>query len=395
MALLYDSNSLIEGLRTKYLENINDSIGERVIGSKNKVSNKKKRFGSSENVIDHKKIVSFYLSEEDSMSSFKEDEVFDEDKSVDIVSQGYDMERSIKRKQRYANESLSILSEKNASNIGESDSDDLELCFLKYLSKEKVKLKSKSMDIFRRDSKEDLTAIMKNQCLISGSESKHMSRQYKAQSRELKNNELTISCSNDVLSKSLESIYRNDMSYNPYSSYMEEGCLNFSRKSYPFCQSSSHKRSSLLTILIKTGMKIQTNPLADIFACFSGKGDLNPLKLKIYRPSGKDPKRPVSVVIKRIATVSDVIGFSLYCYIEQKMEPRLTSEQLNPNMWTLRIVEEDGELDHDFPALDRTRFLSKFGFDEFALVEATSTQFLENEKLTPFNFKINIDHFNS
>ncbi|CCJ28974.1 unnamed protein product, partial [Pneumocystis jirovecii] len=50
-------------------------------------------------------------------------------------------------------------------------------------------------------------------------------------------------------------------------------------------------------------------------------------------------------------------------------------------MWTLRIVEEDGELDEDFPALDRVRFLSKF--------------VLENEKITPFNFKINIEHFNS
>ncbi|QSL64743.1 hypothetical protein MERGE_002045 [Pneumocystis wakefieldiae] len=394
MALLYDSKWLIEGLRTKYLENINDSIGERVIGSKNALLNKKKRHGFSENAFDHKKIVSFYLSGEDSMSSFEEEEVFDEDKSVDIVSQGCDMERSVKRKQRYANESLSILSEKNASNIGESDSEDLELCFLKYLSKEKGKLKSKSIDIYRRDSRENLASMMKNQCLVSGFESKDIGRQYRVQSRGLKNNESTISYSNDVLSKSLESIYRNETSYNSYSSYMEEGCLNFSRKSYPFTQ-SSHKRSSLLTILIKTGTKIQTNPLADIFACFSGKGDLSPLRLKIYRPSGKDPKKSVSVVIKRIATVSDVIGFSLYCYIEQKMEPRLTSEQLNPNMWTLRIVEEDGELDHDFPALDRTRFLSKFGFDEFALVEATSTQFLENEKLTPFNFKINIDHFNS
>ncbi|KTW29236.1 hypothetical protein T552_01191 [Pneumocystis carinii B80] len=378
MALLYDSKLLIEELRTKYLENINDSIGERVIGGINAVSNKKKRVGLSENGVDHGKVVSFYLSEEDSMSSFREEEVFDEERSIDIVSQGCDIERSVKRKQRYANESFSVLSEKNASNIGDSDSDDLELCFLKYLSKEKVKVKSKSMDVFRRSSRGDLMTMMKNQCLISGSESKHSSTQYKAQSRE-----------------SLESIYRNDTSYNSYLNSMEEGSLNFSRKVYPFCRSPSDERLSLLTILIKTGTKIQTNPLADIFACFSGKGDLNPLKLKIYRPSGKDPKRPFSVVIKRIATVSDVIGFSLYCYIEQKIEPRLTSDQLNPNMWTLRIVEEDGELDHDFPALDRVRFLSKFGFDEFALVEATSAQFLENEKITPFNFKINVDHFNS
>lgn len=33
--------------------------------------------------------------------------------------------------------------------------------------------------------------------------------------------------------------------------------------------------------------------------------------------------------------------------------------------------------------MDRTRLISKYGFDEFALVEATSAQFIENEKATP------------
>ncbi|KAJ1943442.1 Component of a membrane-bound complex containing the Tor2p kinase [Linderina macrospora] len=49
-------------------------------------------------------------------------------------------------------------------------------------------------------------------------------------------------------------------------------------------------------------------------------------------------------------------------------------------MWALRIAE-DGEIDDDFPALDRTRPVAKFAFDEFALCLATPEQVRQNEAL--------------
>lgn len=138
-----------------------------------------------------------------------------------------------------------------------------------------------------------------------------------------------------------------------------------------------------LTALIKAQESAEVNPLEKRFGILSGKGDLKPLKLKIYRPSSTKPSHPFEVVIKNTATVLEAIGFSLLRYTEDKRTPELTLDQMDPNLWTLRIVEDDGELDEDFPALERTRPISKFTFDEFALVEATASQIAENRALTP------------
>ncbi len=44
--------------------------------------------------------------------------------------------------------------------------------------------------------------------------------------------------------------------------------------------------------------------------------------------------------------------------------------------WALRIVEDedDGEVDEDFPALDREAQIAKFSFNAFAVVEASNAQ---------------------
>ncbi|KAG5439909.1 hypothetical protein PCANB_000191 [Pneumocystis canis] len=407
MSLLYDSKNLIEQLRIKYLENFNDGVGEQVIGVKSSGLNKKK-YESLESIIDYENDNPLFLDEKDSLLDFKGIVGLDGYKLGDRSRyRKFNTEKMIKRKSFQFNEPLIISSEKIVTNINKSYPNYSE--FLNTNKNHipfnnKVQFKPESVEVFRKNSKDDLNATTGNYCLISGY--KNNDNDSQINSGDMKNTKSSTSYSNEILNKSIESIYRNEL--NPTLSdfnknNIEETSLNdvfscnissnFSRKS---CSShSASKNLSLLTILIKTGKKVHSNPLADIFACLSGKGDLNPLKLKIYRPSGKYPKKPIPVVIKRIATVADAIGFSLYCFIEQKLEPKLTNEQLNPNMWTLRIVEENGELDEDFPALDRTRFLSRFGFDEFALVEATPAQFLENEKITPFNSKISIEHFNS
>ncbi|KTW27903.1 uncharacterized protein T551_02870 [Pneumocystis jirovecii RU7] len=423
MSLLYDSKTLIQQLRAKYLETVNDAVGERVIGSKKSYLNKKKLYESVESIVEHENETPLFMKGRDPLLNAKGIGAVENYKLGNtFYYQKSDTEKTTNRKCLQADRNFFPLSAKIVSSIDESDSDDSQVLSTNgfHLSLDKGKFKPKSVEIIRRTSKNDLNSMINNHCLISSNyilnfakkktdiedpENKYTDNCSNTHSKELKSSRLTTSYSSGVLNKSLESICPNELSSilsNPDTNDAEDICLNnmvLEETSPNFSQESSStqlssKNSSLLTILIKTGKNVQVNPL-DIYASLSGKGDLNPLKLKIYRPSGKYPKKPISVVVKRIATVADVIGFSLYCFIEQKLEPKLTNEQLNPNMWTLRIVEEDGELDEDFPALDRVRFLSKFGFDEFALVEATSEQFLENEKITPFNFKINIEHFNS
>jgi len=74
----------------------------------------------------------------------------------------------------------------------------------------------------------------------------------------------------------------------------------------------------------------------------------------------------MEVIVKRDASVEDVIGYALYQYIDDGRAPvPLPSLEA----YSLRIVEDDGVIDNDFPALERSRKIEKFSFDQFALVE--------------------------
>lgn len=143
------------------------------------------------------------------------------------------------------------------------------------------------------------------------------------------------------------------------------------------------------------------------FARLSGKGVLDPLNIRIYAPFSETPNRLFDMPLQRtvndgdggekaLVTVADAIGLSLWRYHEEGLKPPIERERLNVNRWTLRMVE-DGEVDFDFPALSRTRPIVDFTsnnnrgargrsrekpYDEFALVEATSSQFFENQQLT-------------
>lgn len=145
----------------------------------------------------------------------------------------------------------------------------------------------------------------------------------------------------------------------------------------------------------------------DSFASLSGQGDPNPIMLRIYAPFSATSE-PFDVRIRRTVhqgeggdrpvTVADLIGLSLWRYNEEKLEPPLPSDKQNVNWWMLRMVEEDGEVDDDFPPLDRKKNLVSFTtannragrsrsnsrvYDSFALIQATPEQFAENEELTP------------
>jgi len=93
--------------------------------------------------------------------------------------------------------------------------------------------------------------------------------------------------------------------------------------------------------------------------------------------------------------VENVIGYTLYEYTDQGRQP-MPMDILSA--YSLRIVEDNGIIDDDFPgkkiflkkkqkklliistALERTRMIEKFSFDQFALVEAPRQQVLAAEQ---------------
>ncbi|KAG0277132.1 hypothetical protein BGZ96_003005, partial [Linnemannia gamsii] len=144
---------------------------------------------------------------------------------------------------------------------------------------------------------------------------------------------------------------------------------------------------SLLTSLIIQQKSKEDNPFAEEFLRIAGMGETTPVKLKIYLPSSDKPKDPMQVVVKREATVEDVIGYILYQFYNEGRTPLLSDELSTVVQWNLRIVEDDGEIDDDLPAVERTlkigRFSmnQRFAMNQFALCEATPAQVQINENL--------------
>ncbi|KAF2497812.1 SIN1-domain-containing protein [Lophium mytilinum] len=159
---------------------------------------------------------------------------------------------------------------------------------------------------------------------------------------------------------------------------------------------------SALTLALKAKDKKPEDPLQR-FATLSGKGDPNPLYIRIYAPFSSKPNKPFEVLLRKTlddntkVTVSEAIGLALYRYNEEKLEPPLPPQKQNVNRWVFRMYEDD-EVDMEFPALARTKEVTDFAsnnsrgmrarsrekpWDEFALVEANEREFADNEKLTP------------
>ena len=75
---------------------------------------------------------------------------------------------------------------------------------------------------------------------------------------------------------------------------------------------------------------------------------------------------PTDVVIVSHALVKDLIGLICWQYTNEGREPKLKPDV---NRYCLRIAEENGDVDPDFPSLNPNEPVSKFGFPVLALVE--------------------------
>ena len=170
---------------------------------------------------------------------------------------------------------------------------------------------------------------------------------------------------------------------------------------------STVKPVSLLGQALRAGKSKPKNPV-EAFARLSGKGALDPLNIRLYAPFSEAPNKPFEMpLLKNVqaadsgeipqVTVADAIGLSLWRYREEGIKPLIDESRLSVNLWVLRMVE-DGEVEYDFPPLNRTQPIAAFTsnnnrgprgrsrekpYDEFALVEATQAQIQENKKLTP------------
>ncbi|SNX82320.1 related to Stress-activated map kinase interacting protein 1 [Melanopsichium pennsylvanicum] len=168
-------------------------------------------------------------------------------------------------------------------------------------------------------------------------------------------------------------------------------------------QHANRPKGSILSSMLHKQDSGPENPFAAFYAGIAGRSATAPsMTVELYFPWAESRQPPSSsppssgavsvhsktncmkLNIRKDATMEEVIGYGLYCYVEEKWKPALDPPGSSRSEsereartttigWTLMIVE-DGEVDDDFPAIDQSLLLGKFGGDEFAICEATPNQ---------------------
>jgi hypothetical protein len=132
----------------------------------------------------------------------------------------------------------------------------------------------------------------------------------------------------------------------------------FARKPIP--PPSKKPPTSNLSRMLASQSGMTDNPFTELYGAISGRGDSSAISLDIYFPHSNQPFKAVKINPRKDATVEEVIGFGLWTYWEQKLEPKLDEGlggdddrqraiRLSAIGWSLRIAEDDGEVDEDFP----------------------------------------------
>jgi target of rapamycin complex 2 subunit MAPKAP1 len=110
------------------------------------------------------------------------------------------------------------------------------------------------------------------------------------------------------------------------------------------------------------------NPFAELYGAVSGKGEAasQAIGITVFFPKSLSPSRPMELTVKRDSTIEEVLGFALWNYWEDGWMPKLDSgmedwadregdegdkwkTRMSTVGWIMRIAEEDGEVDEDFP----------------------------------------------
>lgn len=157
--------------------------------------------------------------------------------------------------------------------------------------------------------------------------------------------------------------------------------LTFPRKKVPPIRPV---KSALTAMLAKTSSS--TNPFEEYYAAISGRAEGESKIVAVFFPKATKPMGQVMELnVRKDATVEEVLGHALYRYWEEgwlpKIDEGLDGEE-DPKWctvcsaigWILRIAEDDGEVDEDFPPPDRTGKISKFSFDAYAVLDASASQ---------------------
>ncbi|XP_029467353.1 target of rapamycin complex 2 subunit MAPKAP1 isoform X2 [Rhinatrema bivittatum] len=153
----------------------------------------------------------------------------------------------------------------------------------------------------------------------------------------------------------------------------EELSSLFEKKNFRIKASNSGKQSILSVRLEQCPLQLN-NPFNE-YSKFDGKGHVGTTatkKIDVYlsMQTSQDKLLPMTVVTIANAKVHDLIGLICWQYTSEGREPKLND---SVDVYCLHIAEDDGEVDTDFPPLDSSEPIHKFGFSTLTLVEKYSS----------------------
>lgn len=144
-------------------------------------------------------------------------------------------------------------------------------------------------------------------------------------------------------------------------------------------KSKSPPSKSGLTRLLERFPSLPKNPFNEYAQFDGGMSESVPVKkILIYiaindqiiqqQQNQQQPQNntPLEVVIVSTAKVQDLIGLICWQYTNEGREPKLDKDI---SRYCLRITEDTGEVDPDFPSLKEKEPLSKFDFPSLALTD--------------------------
>ena len=123
-----------------------------------------------------------------------------------------------------------------------------------------------------------------------------------------------------------------------------------------------HEKRSALSEKLASTSNTSSNPFTELYALIGGRTDDTSMLVNVFFPHASRPfGSSLHLKIRKDATVEEVIGFALWSYWEENWLPSLEDGlgsddskraiRMSAVGWVLRIAEEDGEVDEDFPGL--------------------------------------------
>ncbi|KAJ7649389.1 stress-activated map kinase interacting protein 1-domain-containing protein [Mycena polygramma] len=137
-------------------------------------------------------------------------------------------------------------------------------------------------------------------------------------------------------------------------------------RSASFLQGDAAAQPALTAMLVSSGES--TNPFAELYAAVSGRGEGASTNVQVYFPLARAPPgQAMDLNVRKDATAKENAE-------EEKLATRLSAVR-----WILRIAEENGEVDDNFPPPDRMGKVAKFNFEAYAVLEANPAQIQQNK----------------